>query len=205
MAIAKTIPIYFSTFWNQPLNLARHVAMQNEDYFSQIPMSLHLDMAMRPSSDHWNVSKCIEYQPRKFLKGGSTSTFALLSCHLSCRTMWEQQQPSWTWSKGHVPKIRTMYGASVPNILEYDARSALPTSETHFWETEESFQVVEDTVIFPLHAAKPYPNLSNYWPDVITDRGWEDTLEEGMATHSSILAWRIPMDRGAWWATVHVV
>ena len=29
--------------------------------------------------------------------------------------------------------------------------------------------------------------------------GWEDPLEEGMATHSSILAWRIPMDRGAWW------
>ena len=24
-----------------------------------------------------------------------------------------------------------------------------------------------------------------------------------MATHSSILAWRIPIDRGAWWATVH--
>ena len=33
--------------------------------------------------------------------------------------------------------------------------------------------------------------------------GWEDPLEEGMATHSSILAWRIPMDRGAWWATAH--
>ena len=32
--------------------------------------------------------------------------------------------------------------------------------------------------------------------------GWEDPLEEGMATHTSILAWRIPMDRGAWWATV---
>ena len=28
---------------------------------------------------------------------------------------------------------------------------------------------------------------------------------KGMATHSSILAWRIPMDRGAWWATVHGV
>ena len=27
----------------------------------------------------------------------------------------------------------------------------------------------------------------------------EDPLEEGMATHSRILAWRIPMDRGAWW------
>ena len=35
--------------------------------------------------------------------------------------------------------------------------------------------------------------------------GWEDPLEEGMATDSSILAWRIPMDRGAWWATVHGV
>ena len=28
--------------------------------------------------------------------------------------------------------------------------------------------------------------------------GWEEPLEEGMATHSSIFAWRIPMDRGAW-------
>ena len=35
--------------------------------------------------------------------------------------------------------------------------------------------------------------------------GWEDPLEAGMATHSSILAWIIPMDRGAWWATVHGV
>ena len=33
--------------------------------------------------------------------------------------------------------------------------------------------------------------------------GWEDPLEEGMATHFSILAWRIPIDRGARWATVH--
>ena len=33
----------------------------------------------------------------------------------------------------------------------------------------------------------------------------EDLLEEGMATHSSILAWRVPMDRGAWWVTVHGV
>ena len=33
--------------------------------------------------------------------------------------------------------------------------------------------------------------------------GWEDPLGEGLATHSSILAWRIPMDRGAWGATVH--
>ena len=30
--------------------------------------------------------------------------------------------------------------------------------------------------------------------------GWEDPLEKGMAIHSSILAWIIPMDRGAWQA-----
>ena len=34
---------------------------------------------------------------------------------------------------------------------------------------------------------------------------WEDSLEEGMATCSSILAWRISMDRGAWRAAVHGV
>ena len=33
--------------------------------------------------------------------------------------------------------------------------------------------------------------------------GQEDTLEMGLATYSSILAWRCPMDRGTWWATVH--
>ena len=35
--------------------------------------------------------------------------------------------------------------------------------------------------------------------------GWENPLEEGMATHSTIFAWRIPMDRGAWWAAVHEI
>ena len=34
---------------------------------------------------------------------------------------------------------------------------------------------------------------------------WEDPLEEGMATHSSIVAWRIPLDRGARQAIVHGV
>ena len=35
--------------------------------------------------------------------------------------------------------------------------------------------------------------------------GREDPLKKEMATHSSILAWKIPMDRGAWRATVHGV
>ena len=35
--------------------------------------------------------------------------------------------------------------------------------------------------------------------------GREDPLEKGMATHSSIPAWRVPMDRGTWQATPHGV
>ena len=35
--------------------------------------------------------------------------------------------------------------------------------------------------------------------------GWEDPLETEVATHSKILGWKIPLDRGAWWATVHGV
>ena len=32
------------------------------------------------------------------------------------------------------------------------------------------------------------------WETWVQSLGWEDPLEEGMAVHSSILAWRIPMD-----------
>ena len=46
------------------------------------------------------------------------------------------------------------------------------------------------------------PTMQEIW---VRSLGWEDTLEEGMATHSSILSWRIPMDRGAWWTTVHEI
>ena len=43
------------------------------------------------------------------------------------------------------------------------------------------------------------------WETWVQSLGWEDPLEEVLATHSSIPAWRIPMDRGAWWVTVHGV
>ena len=43
------------------------------------------------------------------------------------------------------------------------------------------------------------------WETWVQSLGWEDRLEEGKATHSSIVAWRISIDRGAWQATVHGV
>ena len=50
--------------------------------------------------------------------------------------------------------------------------------------------------------AKNPPAMPESW---VQSLGWEDPPEKGMATHSSILAWRIPKDRGAWRATVHRV
>ena len=47
---------------------------------------------------------------------------------------------------------------------------------------------------------KHLPALQETW---VRSLGQEDTLEEGMATFPNILAWRIPMDRRVWQATVH--
>ena len=41
-------------------------------------------------------------------------------------------------------------------------------------------------------AAQTIKNLSAMWETWVQCLGWEDPLEEGMATHSSIPAWRIP-------------
>ena len=48
-------------------------------------------------------------------------------------------------------------------------------------------------------------NLPAMQETQVLSRGREDPLEEEMAVHSSILAWRIPMNRGAWRAAVHGV
>ena len=53
--------------------------------------------------------------------------------------------------------------------------------------------------------AQTVKNPPVMWETWVQSLGWEDPLEESMATYSSILAWRMPMDREAWWATVHGV
>ena len=51
--------------------------------------------------------------------------------------------------------------------------------------------------------AQMVKNLPAVWESQIQSLGREDPLEWQMATHSSILAWRLPVARGAWPATVH--
>ena len=66
-------------------------------------------------------------------------------------------------------------------------------------------------IVYPLQyswaseVSQMVKNLPAMQETKVQSLGWEDPLEESMAAHSSILFWRIPMDRGAWWATVHGV
>ena len=54
-------------------------------------------------------------------------------------------------------------------------------------------------------AVKNLPAMQERQEMQVQFLGQENPLEEGTATHSSILSWRIPRDRGVWWATVHRV
>ena len=53
---------------------------------------------------------------------------------------------------------------------------------------------------FPDSSVKNPPAMRETWVRYL---GWEDPLKKGKATRSSILAWRIPMDREAWRDAVH--
>ena len=58
--------------------------------------------------------------------------------------------------------------------------------------------------ILPFEWASPVAQLAKNPPAMretwIQSLGWEESLEKGMATHTSILTWRIPWTKGAWQA-----
>ena len=65
--------------------------------------------------------------------------------------------------------------------------------------------MIEIVVTWASLGAQTVKNPPAMWETWVRSLGLEDSLEKEMATYSSILAWRIPRDRGAWWATVHGV
>ena len=83
--------------------------------------------------------------------------------------------------------------AGDPNLISGSVRS--PGEGIHCpFEYSWAFLVTQ--------MANNQPAMQETW---VQSLGWDDPLEEDMATHSSILACRILMDRGAWWATVYGV
>ena len=85
----------------------------------------------------------------------------------------------------------------LPSILD-----SLESPSLHF-PHDPTGQFFSDSLIFflphPAPMAQTVKNLPVVRGTRVRSLGWEDPLEEG------ILAWRIPVDRGTWWAAVHGV
>ena len=75
--------------------------------------------------------------------------------------------------------------------------------QKNFFMVKYFFDCSENGVtILVAQTVKNPPAVHEIW---VQSLGGEDPLEESMAIHSSIIAWRNPMNRGAWRATVHRV
>ena len=108
-----------------------------------------------------------------------------------------QKRTSWTAlglfsTRNWIPIMPVLQGASLTN----------PAITDHLWGPENynlGLNRLCFIIFYPMslvaQMAKNPPAMRETW---IWSLSWEDPLEEGMATHSSIFAWRIPMDRGAW-------
>ena len=62
----------------------------------------------------------------------------------------------------------------------------------HCYQLQQTFIYVGNTNIGASLVAQMVKNPLAMWETWVGSLGWEDLLEEGMAIHSSILAWRIP-------------
>ena len=143
--------------------------------------------------------------------------------------MWETWVRSLGWEDPLEKRTATHSSILVWRILAWvQTVGRTQLSDFHFHETSEtSFPGKESTcnagdpgsipgsrrspgdgIDYPLQYSSAFlveKNPPAMWETWDRSLGWKDPLEEGMATHSGILAWRIPMDRGAWRTTIHGV
>ena len=90
------------------------------------------------------------------------------------------------WSFLKTLKINLPYNQAIPLLRIY-----LKITKTLIQKDMHTSMFIASLV------AQMVKNPPAMWETRVQSLGWEDTLEEEMAIHSSILAWRIPMDRGA--------
>ena len=93
-------------------------------------------------------------------------------------------------------KVNSQAILSEPQAEIHPLLCFLNYSQFHcpMWLTRRAFLVAQ--------TVKNPPAMRGTWVESL---GWENPLEKGMATHSSILAWRIPMDRGGWQGAIYGV
>ena len=98
----------------------------------------------------------------------------------------------------------------LPSWFEYSDHLSIPSFWTQFFSLEchplisklLKHSYSENWASPVAQLVKNLPTMKETWVQCL---GWEDPLEKGKSTHSSILAWRIPMGKEAWWAAVHGV
>ena len=102
-----------------------------------------------------------------------------------------------------------MYTYQNSLVAQLDKESTCKAGDP--WLIPGSGRSPEEGIGYPLQyswaslAAQVVKNPPGMQETSVQSLDWKDPLEAGMTTQSSILAWRIPMDRGAWRATVHGV
>ena len=94
----------------------------------------------------------------------------------------------------------SIHGIFQARILEWVAIPFSRGSSLYIHVSISALQISSSVLV--AQTVKNLPAMLKTW---VQSPGWEDALEEDMTTHSSIPAWRILMDRGAWWVTVHGV
>ena len=105
-----------------------------------------------------------------------------------------------------MPRLHSREGSPNPDTkssLNLEPRSPTLQPLPHLEQKSLNYSHSERSIrthYFPPHGTvvQPVKNPPAMRETCVRSLGWEDSLEEGMATPSSILAWRIPMERGAY-------
>ena len=134
----------------------------------------------------WNVAKSKEWLSRP---PAGTKQIAWSASYLSIVPLFWHSQQVWLTPTAVVRAVARLVRSKVRGLLCCFASEA--------WIRLLQFDFLNTPLV-----AQRVKNLPSMWETWVRSLCWEDPLEEGMTTHSSILAWRIPMDRGAWWAIV---
>ena len=132
------------------------------------------------------------------------------------KTLTQYTSGSWLTSKKGLWTIYTVF--SYTTIITWNLDILIHNTQQGSWSTCSKVWGLESKpTLLPFAAGlgdlplgdnpslvaqriKHLPAMRETW---VWSLGWEDPLEKEVATHSSILCLENPMDRGAWWATVH--
>ena len=124
---------------------------------------------------------------------------------LTCSSMVTQSCPILCDPMSCSPSISSVHGILQASILQQVAvfpsrGSSWPRDQTHVSQVScvGRWILYHGATCGASLVAQTVKNLPAVREALVPPLGWEDPLEEGMATHSSILAWRIPTDRRAW-------